>query len=134
MGISHGAEVKNCGIAIGISNSLQLTRYGIQCLIPGYPGEFATTSVSSPLKWVEQTIGTVNTLTVGTAPQTHPMSRFAFITALNSDDPACPDMHFHFAGAAAVAHTYSADNLVCVSFVLAHHPSPTFLFQALIPR
>jgi hypothetical protein len=73
MSISHGAEVKNCGITVGISDPLHLTRYNFQRFIPGYSGEFAGTSVSNPLKWVEKTVGRVNTLTIGTASRTHPV-------------------------------------------------------------
>ena len=73
MSIGHGAEVKNRGIAVGISDPLHLTRYGFQCLVPGYPGEFASTSGSRPLKWIEKTVGSVNTLTVGTTPCAHPV-------------------------------------------------------------
>jgi hypothetical protein len=73
MSISQGAEVQNCGITMGISDPLQLMRYSFQRFIPGYPGEFASTSGSTPFKGIEKTVGSINTLAIGTASRTHPV-------------------------------------------------------------
>jgi hypothetical protein len=132
--VCPGTKVEDRFISIFIFDLHKFVDDRFQRLFPGNPCECAGPSFPCPLERIEQPVRGIYTLTVGVAPSTHAGSALSII-GFNANHPAAFNVHPHFAEAAAVAVTDTADNMFLAGLALAHGNVPlAFLIYFILAK
>jgi hypothetical protein len=121
MGITHGAEVKQGRIPVGLLDSFHFTGDRVQGFVPGNPGEFTRATLPVSFQGVKKPVGGIDPLTIGMASQAHTGTSMLIRNGLNPYDLSLPDMHLEIAGPPAMAVADSMNNPFFVVVLFCAH-------------